>query len=275
MNKSDASDEAAFGSLLIAIEARYGFDLRDYSMPSLSRRISAFCERFNISDIKLLEERLLDDHTFFGALLDFVLIRVTEFFRDPRFYSVFRERVVPVLRTYPRLRIWHAGCASGEEVYSIAILLAEEGLYERAQLYGTDLSADAIERAKEGIYPARSTPKFTANYQKAGGAESFSDYYHAAYDHIVVKEALKKNIVFFQHDLVSDQVFGEMHVVLCRNVLIYFGADLKTRVVEKLVQALCRGGFLCLGSSEALPSQSAGRMTEVAPRERIFRHTES
>lgn len=261
--------------LLEAIEAHYGVDLRNYSLASLARRIDRLNKLHGLT-LQSLQTRILEEPSFFAEFLDYVMIRVTEFFRDPQFFAAFRREVVPMLRTYPLLRIWHAGCATGEEVYSTAILLEEEGLYERAQLYGTDVSAESIKRAKEGIYPANLVAQYTENHQKAGGTGVFSDYCSEGYEHIVIKEALKKNILFFQHDLVADQVFGEMHAVFCRNVLIYFGRELKARVVDKLSEALCRGGFLCLGSSESVPGQHDAqpgeqKIVELAPRERIFR----
>jgi chemotaxis protein methyltransferase CheR len=182
--------------------------------------------------------------------------------------------VVPLLRTYPQLKIWHAGCAAGEEVYATAILLSEEGLYERTQIYATDLSPQALERAKEGLYPAAEEPKFADNYRRSGGTGAFGNYISSAYQHIAMKESLRKNVVFFQHDLISDQPFGEMQVIFCRNVLIYFGPELRRRVIAKLGQGLCRGGVLCLGKSERLPTMPAdpaGLFTEYAARERIYR----
>lgn len=260
--------------MLEAVDELYGFELVNYSFPAICRRTELLIAKHRLAGVPELRERLLGDPTFFHNFVEHVLIRVSEFFRDPEFFRVFRSRVIPVLRTYPLLRIWHAGCATGEEVYSLAILLTEEGLYERAQIYGTDLSAEAIAGAKEGIYPARNIRKYTENHQRAGALDSFSSYYRAAYDHIAIAESLKRNILFFQHDLVADDVFGEMQVVLCRNVIIYFGPELRGRVLEKLSRSLCRGGFLCLGSSEGLPSGRIHPFEDVDPRERIFRRTD-
>lgn len=257
--------------LLGAIEARYGFDLRQYSAPSLARRVAMLRVKHGLADIQAMEDRVLADPVFFASFIDYVMIRVSEFFRDPSFFLAFRRRVIPMLRTYPLLRIWHAGCATGEEVYSLAILLCEEGLYDRAQIYATDLSAEAIEHAKAGIYPGRHEARFAENHEKAGGSAAFSHYYRAAYDQLAVKESLKKNIVFFQHDLVSDHVFGQMQVVFCRNVLIYFGPELKTRVAGKLARSICHGGFLCLGNNEGMPKADDIRLAEHVARERIFR----
>jgi chemotaxis protein methyltransferase CheR len=192
-------------------------------------------------------------------------------FRDPPMYRAFRQLVLPVLRTYPQLKIWHAGCASGEEVYATAILLTEEGLYNRAQIYATDMSATAVEQAREGVYPETLLPEFTMNYRAAGGERDFSAYWSRAYGRVSVRPALKQNVHFFQHDLVSDYSLGEMHVIFCRNVLIYFGEQLRNRVFSLFADGLSRGGFLCLGANEALPSAERAAYQELAPNERIFR----
>jgi chemotaxis protein methyltransferase CheR len=196
---------------------------------------------------------------------------VSEMFRDPASLRIFRERVVPVLRTYPLLNIWLSGCAKGEEAYSMAVLLMEEGLYDRCQIYATDVSPRALEHAKHGIYPARQIATYRANYAAAGGAKDLGAYYTAAYDQIAFAASLRRNILFFQHNLVTDHVFAEMQVIFCRNVLIYFGADLRDRVVEKFAQSLVPGGFLCLGSAERLSRSGAERFGELAASERIYR----
>jgi chemotaxis protein methyltransferase CheR len=204
-------------------------------------------------------------------VLDDLTVQVSEMFRDPAFYRVFRQEVVPILRTYPELKIWHAGCASGEEVYTTAILLAEENLAERTQIYATDISARAIERARAGVYPQDRIAAFADNHAASGGKRPFEEYYSAGYGGIVVREWLRRRIVFFQHDLVSDHALGEMHVVLCRNVLIYFGDALRERVLDLFAGSLCRSGFLCLGSSESMLRSRAARFSEFSRAERIFR----
>jgi chemotaxis protein methyltransferase CheR len=180
---------------------------------------------------------------------------------------------VPLLRTYPLLNIWHCGCATGEEVYSFAILLTETGLYDRAQIYATDLSQRALEQAKDGIYPADRLPLFAENYRRAGGTADFGDYVTEAYDQIALRGSLRRQVVFFQHDLVSDHVFGEMHVVFCRNVLMYFGPELRGRVLGKLVESLVPGGFLALGADERLMASApgSGSLSDFAPAARIYR----
>jgi chemotaxis protein methyltransferase CheR len=257
--------------LLEAIRARYGYDLRGYAPASIRRRILNALATSGLGNLGELQHRVLHEPQCFAAVFDHLTVRVSEMFRDPGFYATFRGQIAPILRTYARLNIWIGGCATGEEAYSVAILLTEEGLYDRAQIYATDLSATALEQAKQGVYAADQLTTFIENHRRAGGRASLSEFYTAAYDRIAMREALRRNILFFQHDLVGDHVFAEMNVILCRNVLIYFGAELRERVVTKFSQSLCRGGFLCLGSSERL-SRAAQRMfTTFAAEERIYR----
>jgi chemotaxis protein methyltransferase CheR len=222
-----------------------------------------------------LTAAVLADPDLFVSVLDDLTVRVSDMFRDPSFHRTLREQVVPLLRTYPLLNIWHCGCATGEEVYSFAILLSETGLYDRAQIYATDLSQRALEQAKAGIYSADRLPLFAENYNRAGGTADFSDYVTTAYDQVALRGSLRRQVVFFQHDLVSDHVFGEMHVVFCRNVLMYFGPDLRGRVVGKLAESLVPGGFLALGADERLlgpaPGAAASSLSEFAPAVRIYR----
>ncbi|MBX3203910.1 MAG: protein-glutamate O-methyltransferase CheR [Labilithrix sp.] len=248
--------------LLEAIHARYGYDLRDYAAPSMRRRVLATLATSGLPHLGELQHRVLHDRERFTELLEQLTVRVSDLFRDPPSFRAFRARVVPLLRTYPFLKLWHAGCAGGEEAYASAILMTEEGLYERCQLYATDLSQEALRHAKEGVYPASALPAFEKNHRASGATTDLSGFVTAAYDHISMRESLRKNILFFHHDLVSDHVFGEMHVVFCKNVLIYFGRDLRDRVLQKLAQSLCPGGFLCLGSAE--------RLTGATPTERAF-----
>ncbi len=259
--------------LLEAIHARYGYDLRGYTPASMHRRVFAALTKSGLPHLGELQHRLVRDPDLFASVLHDLTVQVSELFRDPHFYLAFRNQVLPVLRTYPLLRIWHAGCATGEEAYASAIMLSEAGLYDRAQIYATDLSARAIEQAKEGVFPAARLATFADNYARAGGNAELGQYYTTAYDHIALAEPLRRNILFFQHNLVSDHVFGEMHVVFCRNVLIYFTRELRARVLDKLRQALIHGGFLCLGSSERITD--ADRHLELAELDadgRIYRH---
>jgi chemotaxis protein methyltransferase CheR len=258
---------------LDAIEARYGHDLRGYRQASLKRRVHNALMKSGASSIGDLQHRLLHDPSLFVSVLDDLTVQVSDMFRDPGVYLAFRNEVVPVLRTYPQLRIWHAGCSSGEELYTTAILLAEEGLADRTQIYATDLSARALGRAQEGVYDLDRAAMFAENYRAAGGKQDFTRYFSTAYDRIAFAESLRSNLVFFQHDLGVDESFGEMHVIFCRNVLIYFDRELRTRVLTKFTQGLCHGGFLVLGASEQLGHPEA-RMGFAAthPAERIYRY---
>lgn len=261
--------------LLAAIHAKYGYRFQDYAQASMRRRVRAALARSGLSNFGELQHQLLADPEVFARVLDDLTVRVSEIFRDPVFYRRFRDLVVPVLRTYPQLKIWHAGCASGEEVYTMAILLSEEGLYERAQIYATDMSNKALEMAREGVYPEAQAAAFGRNYRDSGGQFRLEDYYSSAYDRIVVKESLRRNIVFFQHDLASDHSLGEMHVVFCRNVLIYFDGDLRTSTLRTFSDCLGYGGFLCLGMNESLTKEAGASFSEFSPTERIYRRRPS
>ncbi|HBY49325.1 MAG TPA: chemotaxis protein CheR, partial [Alcanivorax sp.] len=219
-----------------------------------------------------MTDRVLRDRQFFVTLLNDLTVNVTEMFRDPEFYKAFREEVVPVLKTFPFIKIWHAGCSTGEEIYSMAILLEEEGLYERAMLYATDIDKNVLAAAKKGIYPIHAFKQYTDNYRRAGGRQSLSDYATARYDSVIMEQRLKRNIVFADHDLATDQVFGEMHVILCRNVLIYFDRPLQQRVFKLFGESLDMGGFLCLGTKESLRFSGNEESFDVVNRSlRIFR----
>lgn len=268
---TEETEELETRLVLEAIFAKYGYDFRGYGEVSMRRRVAAALARSGLAHRGELQHRILLDPEFFASVLDDLTVQVSEMFRDPAFYRVFRQEVVPILRTYPELKIWHAGCASGEEVYTTAILLAEENLSERTQIYATDISARAVERARAGVYPQARLAAFADNYAASGGQRPFEDYYSAAYGGFVVREWLRKSIVFFQHDLVSDYALGEMHVVLCRNVLIYFGPALRERVLSLFANSLCRSGFLCLGSSESMPPSRAPQFGEFSRAERIYR----
>jgi chemotaxis protein methyltransferase CheR len=257
--------------LLEAIHARYGFDLREYAMSSMRRRVRAALARSGLRHLGELQHLILRDPGSFPSVLDDLTVRVTEMFRDPGFYRALRERVLPILRTYPLLKVWHGGCSSGEEAYASAILLEEAGLYERSQIYATDLNPAVLEQARQGVYSAERFQGFAENYARCGGS-ALSSYCTLAYDQVALREALKRNILFFQHDLVSDHVFGEMNVIFCRNVFIYFSPPLREKVLRKFAQSLCPGGFLCLGGGERLPSVDDLPFSEFAREERIYRY---
>jgi len=258
--------------LLDAVYLKYGYDFRNYARASVKRRVRRRLERSGLSSIAEMQHRVIHDTAFFEALLLDLSINVTEMFRDAPFFRTLRQRVVPLLKKLDFIRVWHAGCATGEEVYSMAILLQETGLYDRAQIYATDLNELVLKQAREGIFPIDRLKQYTANYQAAGGTESFADYYVAHYDGAMVDKSLKKNIVFADHNLVTDGVFGEMNLILCRNVLIYFDRELQDRVFQLLSDSLCERGFLCIGSKETIRFSTCAEDFEAFDdRVRIFR----
>jgi len=238
--------------LLEAIHRRYGHDFRNYARASIERRIRQFHAQSGCARLSDMLPRLLHDEAFFADFVSRFSIPVTELFRDPQVYRALRRDIFPLLETFPFLRIWHAGCASGEEVYSLAILLQEAGLLERSTLFATDFNDAALARARAGIYPAADIREATRAYQRAGGGRSFADYYHADADNIVIDRRLRERITFANHNLVTDGVFTEAHLVLCRNVLIYFNRSLQDRALGLFRDTLVRGGFLCLGTRESL-----------------------
>ncbi len=238
--------------LLEAIYQLYGYDFRAYSRASMRRRVMHRLTMSGFPSVMQMTERVLRDRQFFVTLLNDLTVNVTEMYRDPEFYRAFREEVIPVLKTFPFIKIWHAGCSTGEEIYSMAILLEEEVVYDRAMLYATDIDKNVLVAAKKGIYPIDAFKQYTENYRRAGGRKSLSEYATARYDSVIMEQRLKRNIVFADHDLATDQVFGEMHVILCRNVLIYFDRPLQERVIRLFDDSLDLGGFLCLGTKESL-----------------------
>ncbi|ALG66843.1 CheR family methyltransferase [Beggiatoa leptomitoformis] len=257
--------------LLQAIYLKYGYDFRNYAKASLKRRIEHRLLKDKLSSISAMQHRLLYDEDFFSNLLLDLSINVTEMFRDPDFYQAIRKNVIPHLQKFPFLKIWHAGCSTGEEVYSMAILLKEEGLYERTQIYATDMNEVVLRQAKQGIFSMSRLKQYTANYQKAGGTESFSDYYAAHYDHVVMDKSLKENILFSDHNLATDGVFGEMNLIMCRNVMIYFDRDLQNRVFRLFHESLCAGGVLCLGSKETIRlSAYTNAFDDIVKEEKIY-----
>jgi chemotaxis protein methyltransferase CheR len=238
--------------LLEGIFQHYGYDFRDYAPASNRRRINSMVQAEGIKTVSALQDRVFHDPACMDRLLSQLTIHVTAMFRDPSFYVALREKVVPLLATYPFARIWHAGCSSGEEVYSLAILLKEEGIYEKCRIYATDLSHVVLRGAQDGLFPLGSMKEYTENYQQAGGKKSFSEYYTAAYDHVLMQPSLRENIVFSQHNLVTDGSFQEFHLILCRNVMIYFNKALQGRVYQLLDRSLVRLGVLGLGRRESM-----------------------
>lgn len=253
IQQSNKTQEIETELFLEAIFQRTGYDYRNYNRETINRRIQKLSIEQNADNISQLIEKLLhDDGELIACVIKDFSINVTEMFRDPVFYQNLRMKVIPFLKTYPFTKIWHAGCASGEEVYSLAILLKEEGLYDKTTIYATDFNDAILEKAKKGVYSTEKIKKYTQNYQKSGGKESFSKYYHAEYQLAILNDDLKKNITFANHNLVTDSVFSEVHLILCRNVLIYFNTELQNRVLSLFRDSLTYNGFLCLGMSENL-----------------------
>ena len=259
-------------TLLEAVFRHYGFDFRSYAYASLRRRLWKRIRAEELQTVSALQDRILHDPATMERLLMDLSVNVTAIFRDPNFYRAFREYVVPLLRTYPFIRLWHAGCSTGEEVYSMAILLREEGLYDRARIYATDINEVVLQQAKAGIYPLEKMQEFTQNYLRAGGTRSFSEYYTAAYGGALFSPSLRENVVFAQHNLVTDRSFSEFNVILCRNVMIYFDHSLQNRVHQLFYESLPVYGILALGSKEALRlSQFEESYEQVHPPEKIYR----
>jgi chemotaxis protein methyltransferase CheR len=258
--------------LLEGVYRQYGFDFRQYAKASLRRRLWRRVYAEGLCTISGLQERVLHDPAAMERLLLDLSINVTSMFRDPGFFASFRARVVPLLRTYPFIRVWNAGCSTGEETYSLAILLREVGLYDRTRIYATDINEAVLQSAAEGIYPLAKMQEYTENYLAAGGTRSFSDYYRAAYERAQFDRSLTKNIVFAQHNLVSDRSFNEFHVVVCRNVMIYFDRALQERVHDLFLDSLTPFGVLALGRKETIVHTRHGEDYEVLDDlERIYR----
>ena len=272
MNNTNENEKIEFDLILGAIYQKYGYDFRNYAKASLRRRLRYRLTQSNLKTISEMQHKLLNDKEFFDTLLLDLTINVTEMFRDPSFFKALREIVIYELKKQPFIKVWHAGCSSGEEIYSTAILLKENGMYESSLIYATDTNEMVLDKAKSGIFPIEKMKDFTVNYRKAGGLASFADYYTARYDNAIMDNSLKKNIVFSNHNLVTDSVFGEMDLIMCRNVLIYFNRELQDRVFRLFMDSLRPGGFLCLGSKETVRFSSLSENFEnVIEKERVYR----
>src|SRR6185437_1697250 len=260
-----------FRELLESIRLAYGYDFTDYAEASIIRRVNHFMAARKILTVDELSSKVLKDQDFFAELVLEISVTVTELFRDPTFYKSLRENVVKRLATYHFIKIWLAGCATGEEVYSMAILLHEEDLLNRSVIYATDINQRSLQIAKEGIYNIENMKSYTSNYQKAGGKKSFSEYYKAKYDSVLFDKALKQNIVFSPHNLAVDRSFNEFQLVICRNVLIYFNQQLQNKAINLFYDSLCPFGFLGLGSKESLVfSDKRKHFEDVDKKEKIF-----
>jgi len=258
--------------LVEAVYLKYNYDFRDYTGASQKRRVLVAMREMECDTVSALQAKVLHEPNGFAQLLQFLTIPVSEMFRDPEYFLAIREQVVPLLKTYPSLKIWIAGCSTGEEVYSMAILLKEEGLLERSIIYATDINPKSLEAARRGVFQLERMRLFTENYQKSGGKAAFSDYYTAAYGGALFDRDLIENVTFADHSLATDSVFSETHFVSCRNVLIYFNRRLQDRVFGLFHESLCHRGFLGLGSKESIDFSSyADRFESLARRERLFR----
>lgn len=275
---SDATDhpEADLHLLMEAIYSQYSYDFRDYAGASQKRRVIKALAQLGYPTIPALQAAVARDPAVFMQLLQYLTIPVSEMFRDPAFFLALRQQVIPVLRTYPSLKIWVAGCSTGEEVYSLAILLREEGLLDRSLIYATDINPKSLAKARQGIFSLASIQGHTANYQAAGGQQAFSDYYTAAYQAAVFDKSLRDNVTFADHSLATDSVFSETQLVLCRNVLIYFNKKLQDRALGLFHESLSHRGFMGLGSKESIDfSAHAERFEPLDRPERIFRKLEA
>lgn len=268
-------EEIELELFLHALQRRHGYDLHGYAQASLRRRVRQTAERLTGGTILALVTRMMREPELLPDIIAGISVPVSDMFRDPWVFRRLKEEVLPVLASWPQIVVWQAGCAYGEEAYSLAILLEEAGLYERTTMHVTDFSARAIERAQEGIFPLRQARTFATNYLEAGGNHSFTDYCHAGYEHIKMNDRLKRNLYFHVHNLAVDGAFCEAHLILCRNVLIYFSNPLQNRTLGLFHESLARRGFLCLGTKESLDrSSNARQFVTLDGNARIFRKEE-
>lgn len=268
-------DDIEIELLLEALYRRYHYDFRHYARASIKRRLIQARGRLGASSFSALQERLLHDPDMLPRLLNYLTVQVSEMFRDPSYFRALREKVIPHLRTYPSLKVWIAGCSNGEEVYSLAMLFREEGLEQRTIFYATDINPKALKAAEAGVYPLDQIRKFTENHQKSGARTSLSDYYVADYDRAIFDSRLRANMVFSDHSLATDSVFAEMHLISCRNVLIYFNRTLQERAVGLFEESLVRRGFLGLGRKESLRfSDYATGFADFVREEKIYQRRE-
>lgn len=258
--------------LLEALHLRYGYDFRDYARETIQRRAEQCRSDLGVASLSELTGQALRDPSISYKLISYFSVNVTSLFRDPSFYAAMRVHVMPMLRTWPHIKVWDAGCATGEELYSLAILLVEQGIYERSRIYATDISSPALETAQAGIYPLEILARGSRNYLDSGSQHTLSFFYHANYDAAVMDARLRKNVIFAKHNLAMDKSFGEMQVIVCRNVLIYFNRELQDQVLEMFWESLDNGGFLCLGDNESLSFTSVSdRFDVINEQSRIYK----
>ena len=272
---TETTEDLEIQLLLEALHQRYHYDFRHYARASIKRRLIHARSQLGFPTISAIQERVLHEPSMLPRLLDFLTVQVSDMFRDPTYFKALREKVLPHLRTYPSLKVWIAGCSAGEEVYSLAILFKEEGLYDRTIFYATDINPEALAAAEAGIFPLDRIRKFTENHRKSGGKSSLSDYYTAAYGRAAFDKSLRSRVVFSDHSLVTDAVFAEMHLISCRNVMIYFDRPLQDRAVGLFRESLTRNGFLGLGSKESLRfSVHASAFSDFVAGEKIYQRRE-
>ncbi|BFG70532.1 protein-glutamate O-methyltransferase CheR [Sediminibacterium sp. KACHI17] len=272
LNPKPELSSQSFEQLLHLLHHVYGYDFSGYSKASLLRRIYKFMDAHEVSEGQQLIQLLAGDTSLFHSFLETITVNVTEMFRDPGFYKSIREKVLPVLATYPQINIWHAGCSTGEEVFSLCILLHEAGLLHRTRIYATDINASYLEKARTGVLPMAHMREYTLNYHQSGCAGDFSDYYTALYDHVLIHKEVRDRVVFLQHNLVTDRSFNEFQLILCRNVMIYFNKQLQNKVLKLFHESLSSLGFIGLGMKESLLfSEYRSKYSVVDGGAKIFR----
>jgi len=260
-----------YNLVLSTIKKRYGHDFDSYAQKSLKRRLKHHANRFGFNHLADMIEPIIYDEFFFESLLNTISVPVTEMYRDPDFFNLLREKVLPLLQTYPNINIWHAGCSTGEEVYSMAIMLEEEGLYDNCHIYATDFNTQSLEQAQKGVYNHKKIEQYCENYHSSGGKKSFNDYCHEYGNGIKINKELARNITFAKHNLASDRVFGQFNLILCRNVLIYFGNQLQNKVFNLFYDSTLPLGYLCLGSHESLNNSSLLKYDTLFNKQKIYR----
>ncbi|UPK68806.1 CheR family methyltransferase [Chitinophaga filiformis] len=266
---------ADFLDIINIVKLQYGYDFTGYAQASIKRRLLRFMGHMRLESVFELKHRLVNDQELFSRLIQYITVNVTEMFRDPGFYRSLREQVLPKLAAYPNIKIWHAGCSTGEEVFSMAILLQEAGLLSRTKIYATDLNPANLERAAAGILPLDNMKDFTQNYIQSGGLADFSNYYTARYDNVLIKKELRRHIAFFQHNLVTDKVFNEFQLICCRNVFIYFNRELQNSVLQLFFDSLSSRGYLAMGLKETMRfADIHGKFETVHAHHKIYRRRE-
>ncbi|CAI2718630.1 CheR family methyltransferase [Nitrospina watsonii] len=276
LSEEELNENLELWALLEVIYQKYGYDFRNYTYSSIKRQLKRRMEAEGIQTISHMQHLALNQKELFHKLVSDFYINVTELFRDPSFFKNIRSHVIPILKSYPSIKIWHAGCGTGQEVYSMAILLMEEGLFEKAHIYATDVNTEALNKARQGIYSIELIKEDTHNYFESGGTESLSKYCTASYGNVIMKSEIKKNISFFDHNLVTDNSFGEMNLIFCRNVLIYFNSELKQRSVRVFWDSLCHKGFFCAGANERLLGEENEALFDVFDdKNKIYRKKEA